>query len=148
MEIKTKRLTLVPCTQKTFDEAGNYPLFDHVQFSIDKAEVDGNSIGWYVWLARRLEDKKTIGDLGFKGKPTLEGVVEIGYGMSPEVHNKGYATEAVTALIKWAFLQDLVSKITAECHVANGASIRVLEKVGMKRGAERDGMIYWEQVRK
>ncbi|MFT4417028.1 GNAT family N-acetyltransferase [Fredinandcohnia humi] len=146
MEIHTKRLKLVPCTTSSW-KTSNYPLLDHIQYTIDKAEEDDSTVGWYVWLANRIEDGKTVGDLGFKGIPGIEGNVEIGYGISPDEHNKGYATEAVTALINWAFSQPNVTKITAECTKDNVPSIRVLEKVGMNRIGEANNMIYWELPR-
>ncbi|MFS0865017.1 GNAT family N-acetyltransferase [Fredinandcohnia sp. 179-A 10B2 NHS] len=137
----TERLCLVPCTLASFTDS-NYPLLDHIQYALNQTESDQSTIGWYVWLAKRKEDGKTVGDIGFKGKP-VNGTVEIGYGIDPDEHNKGYATEAAIALVEWAFLHEAVRKVQAECDIDNVASIRVLEKLGMKRIEEMKGMIYW-----
>ncbi len=57
--------------------------------------------------------------------------IEIGYVIHPDYHNKGYATEALTAVI--ADLFDIGYKtITAAAFEDNLASRRVMEKCGMK----------------
>lgn len=84
---------------------------------------------WYaIWLME-LKDGTRIGELSFKGMD-LDGVVEIGYGVSPEYANKGYASEAVSAIVRWAVRQPGVTRIEAETEFGNAASQRVLEKCG------------------
>ena len=56
----------------------------------------------------------------------------------------GYATEAVDGLVDWAFSMNVVDKILAETSSDNKGSIRVLEKVGMKKMTYMENMIYWE----
>ena len=85
--------------------------------------------GWYaIWLIVR-KDGKHIGNLSFKGIP-VDGVVELGYGISEEYRGYGYATEAVETILEWAFDQPGVTKIAAETEPDNLASQRVLEKCG------------------
>ena len=85
-----------------------------------------------------------IGDIGFKGKPDSEKTVEIGYGIQPSAQNKGYAAEAVKEIIKWAFTFENVNKIIAECHDENIASIKVLEKLHMRKTGSENNMLKWE----
>lgn len=54
----------------------------------------------------------------------------LGYALAPEVWGRGYATEAVSAMIKWAFALSDVAEIDASVQVDNAASRRVLEKTG------------------
>ena len=70
-----------------------------------------------------------IGSLSFKGI-SENGIVEIGYGINDGYENKGYTTEAVGAVVKWASEQFNVKQIEAEAEEDNYASIRVLEKCG------------------
>lgn len=58
----------------------------------------------------------------------------LGYSLSPAHWNKGLMTEAVGAVIDCAFenLEDL-NRIWAWADARNGASIRVMEKLGMTR---------------
>jgi RimJ/RimL family protein N-acetyltransferase len=60
------------------------------------------------------------------------GQVEIGYGFLPEYRDKGYATETLDTMLKWAFINIYVPEIIAFSHKDNLASKRVIEKCGMK----------------
>ena len=68
-----------------------------------------------------------IYSLSFKGIDD-KGIVEIGYGINEGYGNRGYMTEAVRAIVKWASEQPNVNHIEAEAEENNYASIRVLEK--------------------
>lgn len=57
---------------------------------------------------------------------------EIGYVMSPTVWGQGYATEAAAAVVEAAWTNEDLYRIWATCHVDNLASVRVLEKLGMR----------------
>ncbi|NNE06788.1 MAG: GNAT family N-acetyltransferase [Xanthomonadales bacterium] len=84
---------------------------------------------WYL-VNRRDEEDELVGICGFKGRPDARGSVEIGYSILPQFRNQGIATEAVAALVGWAFAQGAVQEITAETFPHLKQSIRVLEKNG------------------
>ena len=78
------------------------------------------------WTQLSVEDRETgelVGDVGLSPAEDGSGVIKIGYTMSPTFQGRGYATEAVDALIAYAF-----DTLGAE----NLPSIRVAEKVGMQ----------------
>ena len=84
---------------------------------------------WYaIWMIE-LKDGTHIGELCFKGI-TSDGSAEIGYGIAAESQGHGYATEAVSALVDWAFKQPGTICVTAETEESNAASQRVLSKAG------------------
>lgn len=86
--------------------------------------------GWYTyWLVVIKESATGAGLIGFKGAPDQDGHVEIGYGIAPTFQNNGYITEAVRALIDWAF-QDPTCRAVTATTVTNPASERVLTKLG------------------
>jgi RimJ/RimL family protein N-acetyltransferase len=58
---------------------------------------------------------------------------EIGYIFDPAYGGKGYATEAVTAMLAYAFERLGLRRVTAGCYADNHPSVRILEKVGMRR---------------
>jgi RimJ/RimL family protein N-acetyltransferase len=78
------------------------------------------------------------------------GVIKIGYTMDPAYQGRGYATEAVSALVDVAFEALGAEVVRAYASAENVPSIRVAEKVGM-RLAERfertDGIETWQGVR-
>ncbi|MGH3332596.1 MAG: GNAT family N-acetyltransferase [Nocardioidaceae bacterium] len=58
---------------------------------------------------------------------------ELGYIFDPAYGGHGYATEAVAAMVAYAFDGLGVRRVTAGCFADNLASVRILEKVGMRR---------------
>lgn len=86
--------------------------------------------GWYLWYCLRRGPRALLGSAGFKGIPA-DGMVEIGYSMLEEHQRNGYCTEAVGALIGWAFQHPEVNMVIAHTLPGLLPSIRVMEKCGM-----------------
>jgi ribosomal-protein-alanine N-acetyltransferase len=87
---------------------------------------------WYIVLKGATETPDVlIGNTGFKGPPTQDGVVEIGYAILDRFQRKGYGSEAVSALISWVFEHPEVTQVIAETFPHLDASIKVMEKNGM-----------------
>ena len=57
--------------------------------------------------------------------------IEMGYAIHPDYQNKGYATEAFGAVIR-SILSKSYTEVIAGAFEGNAASIRVMEKCGMK----------------
>lgn len=76
----------------------------------------------------RSGDGLAIGGIGFKSQPA-EGIVEIGYGLVPSARGRGYAAEAVVALLGVARHHG-VSKVIADTDLDNVASQRTLIRAG------------------
>jgi RimJ/RimL family protein N-acetyltransferase len=76
-----------------------------------------------------------IGDIGvhFLEEDNLQ--VEIGYTLSTGYQGKGYASEAVTALINFLFKNLNKHRITASVDPRNMKSIALLERIGMRKEA-------------
>ncbi len=95
------------------------------------AGVTGDGWGIYYWVA--LADgvpRILVGSGGFMSKPDANGAVEIGYGTLDQFQGRGYATEAVSVLVRWALSQPDVFQVIAEALPENPASVRVLQKNG------------------
>ena len=145
MKIETQRLTLVPCTEDfVLSIADEYEMGPHIEFHMKNLKQDATLFGWGPWFVVHTDSNRVIGDIGFKGKAETNKVVEVGYGISPSEWGKGYATEAVHAIIQWAFTSQKVDSIIAECLEDNYASIKVLKKLGMQEVSAEDNMIQWE----
>ena len=77
-------------------------------------------------------------------------VIKVGYTISPEFQGRGYATEAIRALVDYAFGTLGAEIVRAHASAANASSIRVAEKVGMRlveRVEYREGDEVWHGVR-
>ncbi len=87
------------------------------------------------WL---VEDKTTgefIGEVGFANykrqiTPPLGDAPEVGWVLSPEAHGKGFATETVSAALRWADYNIQCEKTVCIFDPNHAASIRVAEKTG------------------
>ncbi len=118
-------------------------LAEALPFFIENMERVPSEPAW-DWIAIHKSDQAVIGDIGFMGGPDQNGVVEVGYSIVPEYRNQGYATEIASGLIAWAFQEKRVKVVTAACLDDNLGSIKVLEKVGMRRLEPDGNMLKWE----
>jgi RimJ/RimL family protein N-acetyltransferase len=66
---------------------------------------------------------------------------DLGYRLLEAHWGRGYATEAARACLEWGRRELAGQRIVARVHVENEASIRVLEKIGMRRAGEEDSPI-------
>ncbi|WP_231458983.1 MULTISPECIES: GNAT family N-acetyltransferase [unclassified Pedobacter] len=108
--------------------------------------IDANKNYLYntLWSIISKDDEKLVGDICFVGEPDANGEIEIGYGTYEQFRNKGYMTEAVGRLIRWAATQPEVKIITASTEIDNVASYSVLEKNNFVKIAEGEGMFTWK----
>ncbi|WP_039946239.1 GNAT family N-acetyltransferase [Streptomyces sp. NRRL S-118] len=73
-----------------------------------------------------------VGSIGLFWPPT-DGVVEFGYGIVASRRGRGYATEAARAVVEFALSAPEVRAVCAGVELSNPASVRVLEKAGLRR---------------
>ena len=99
--------------------------------------------GFESWMIIKNDTLEIIGDAGFKGYNPEGENIDIGYGIIKEERRNGYAEEAATALIKWAFSNEIVKEITAKCLIDNVGSINLLEKLHFEETKRDDEMAYW-----
>lgn len=99
----------------------------------DFAAGDPNAPGWFQYaIALRSADAPLIGDIGVNLHENLM-LAEIGFTLSARYQGRGYATEAVRALIARLFTEMRLLRLAAECDARNAASARLLERVGFRR---------------
>ena len=84
----------------------------------------------FSWVITTREKDRVIGMIACRVR---EYATDIGYVMSRNYWNRGYATEAANAIVDWASNLEFVYRVWAVCDVENKASARVREKVGMQR---------------
>ncbi len=109
----------------------------------DAVELDPGLLRWGLFLVLDRGGRRLVGDAGFKGPPDDEGAVEIGYGIVSAFRGRGYATEAVRALIAYARRQPAVREVLATCFASNAGSRRVLEKSGFRHVGTDGSLLDW-----
>ena len=81
----------------------------------------------------RKDSGRMIGDCFFKVMEDDPRQAEIGYTLAREAQGHGFATEAVAALLTWAFPAFDLHRIIAIVDVKNTASVALLERLGLRR---------------
>lgn len=147
--VRTERLELRPVREKDVDRMLEYRNLPDVTRWLLRTEVDPGAFrsAWrraaedpYDHSVAVLHDGLVIGTVSVElvdgmGQPGTPPRTEaaIGYIFDPAYGGRGFATEAVTATVGHAFERLGVRRITAGCFADNVSSVRVLEKVGMRR---------------
>jgi ribosomal-protein-alanine N-acetyltransferase len=93
---------------------------------------------WWNWLVVDRESGEAVGSVAFAGPVNPEGAVLVGYAIYAEYEGRGYATEAVRAMVAWAFGQPGVREVRALAPVWNTPALRVAENVGMRPVASEE----------
>jgi len=83
------------------------------------------------WATYTKHNNEFIGWCGLKFRPEPD-EIDLGYRFLKTAWGRGYATEAAIQTIDHGFKRLQLKTITGRAHVDNAASIRVLEKSGMK----------------
>ncbi len=107
---------------------------------------------WWMYLVVRRGaggQRTLIGSAGYKGPPSSDGTVEVGYGIVSDHRRQGLASEATAALVERAFADARVQRVIAETLPELVGSIGVLHRCGFRQlgpGSE-PGVIRFERRR-
>jgi RimJ/RimL family protein N-acetyltransferase len=104
-----------------------------------------NTKNTWLQLAVCLIEGQLIGDLGVH---FLEDgyQVEIGYTLAPTFQGKGYATEAVKAVLNHLFKVLLKHRVTASVDPENTKSALLLERIGFQKEAHFRKSYYMDGI--
>ncbi|NII29565.1 GNAT family N-acetyltransferase [Pseudoflavitalea sp. X16] len=103
-----------------------------------------NYLFYTFWIVVEKSSRLIVAELGFKGVPTGNGEIEIGYGTMPAHQGKGFMTEAVGGMLGWGRNRPDVTCIVAETDETNAASIRVLLKNHFIQYTRKGNMLWWK----
>ena len=92
----------------------------------------------------RRDQPCVIGDCGFGAPPDSDGAVEIRWQLVDRVHGRGLESEALEALIGFAFTRDEVVCVRASTAVGDFGTRRALERAGMMAVGEDAERVYFE----
>lgn len=149
-ELETKRLLLIEITMDDLEaihQLHSIPEVDEFNtLGIPKTIKDTEKIirsgieaqlkkprDSYTWKVITKETGKFIGLAGFSLSNDKFKLGEIYYKLDPDYWGKGYATEIAKRLVVAGFEDFKLHKVEAGVATENWRSIRVLEKIGMKK---------------
>ena len=158
MHVRTLRLDLAPMSADAIDAllAGDGPrlgtltgarfrepapppyMADALPVVRDRLRAHPSEEAWWNWLIVDRASGEAAGSVAFGGPVNRDGAVLVGYAMYAEYEGRGYATEAVRALVAWAFGQPGVREVRALAPVWNTPALRVAENVGMRPVASEE----------
>lgn len=163
-ELETTRLQLRPCQIEdipivhTFwtNEHIRYFLFDNRVISSDEAQsfvedslANFEQHGYGLWLVFMPNIEPLVGFAGFL--LSIEKTPSLIYGIHPDHWGYGYATEAASTVLSYALETIALPKVRADVDEPNIASVRVLEKLGMRRTGREvvngNPLLYFEKFR-
>jgi ribosomal-protein-alanine N-acetyltransferase len=143
--LETARLVLRPCVLGDVDplhalwthpDVRRY-LWDDVIITRERAAqtvrdaIASADAGLGLWI---VIERATGMRAGFCGliRREPDAAPELMYGLAPASWHRGYATEASEAVLAYAFGVLRAARVTAATDVPNGASIRVMERLGFR----------------
>lgn len=87
-----------------------------------------------LWAVELQTEHRAIGQIYFKqaGPPHLM-TWELGYIIGPRYQRRGYASEAIPALLRNGFVAAGIHRVVAHCNPENTASWKLLEGIGFRR---------------
>jgi [ribosomal protein S5]-alanine N-acetyltransferase len=89
--------------------------------------------GFCFWKIQRKPDGRLIGLCGLYALPLgCRWEVEIGWWLTPHYWGRGLASEAASAVMKFALKNLPVERIVAIAIAENYASRRIMQKIGMR----------------
>jgi len=144
--VRTPRLRLREFVESDFDAVFAYSSDARVTRYLFFGPRDADSTAEYLeeLLVSQREQPRTRFELAVEEIDTGKligacdlslierNVADLGYMLELDAWGKGYATEIATTLLEAAFVQLRADRVISTVDVNNGASIRVLEKIGMR----------------
>ena len=158
-QLRTARLTLRPATPQDADATWSYRRLPEVGEWITSLHSDLDDYRLVFTDPRRLADSvivefdgRIIGDFMLRIEDAWAQTeapdrlrsrqAELGWVLDPAHSGHGFATEAAAALIEECFTNLGVRRVIAICFLANTASQRLMERLGMRleQHAVRDSL--------
>jgi len=144
--MRTARLTLREFVRADLDAVFSYSSDPRVTryLFFGPRDPDGTALYLDELLASQRERRRTRFELAVEDSATGQvigacdlsyierNVVDLGYMLRADVWGRGLATEIALALIDAAFNDLRAHRVISTVDVNNAASIRVLEKIGMR----------------
>jgi len=144
--LETARLTLVPWSLDDIDALHQVWMDPHVRrylwddevisrqraaAAVEVAVASANQGGVGLWCVLLKVARTLAGFCGFRTIGETRDI-ELIYGLLPQYCGRGLATEAGGAALAYGFDAGQFTRVYARADVANRASVRVMERLGMK----------------
>lgn len=106
-----------------------------IERRLKQARIEHEGEGLALVVAERGRGR-FVGEVVLRFLSEVSRQGEIGWSIHPDAQGRGYGTEAAREMLRLGFEELELHRIIAECDPRNEASIRVMEKLGMRREAD------------
>ena len=148
--IVTRRLTLEPHSLRDFEDVlamrGDPDVSRFLGGVMNREDVRSRilrNIGLWAsvdlgyWVARETETARFVGEFGFADyhrdtTPSFAGTPEVGWVAAAWAQGKGFASEAVTAILAWGDQQARFERTVCMISTNNLPSLRIADKFGYR----------------
>ena len=103
--------------------------------SFERVTASQKKNGYCFWIVERRIDAALLGFCGLKvgNTPPIVGEIEIGWRLREDAWGQGYAREAATATLDWAWRNLDCTRVVAITAAGNSRSWGLMERLGMRR---------------
>ena len=152
MNFKTKRLEIRPFCDGDKEKMIEMLYDESIKMTYmlpDFPDREAAEKLFSVFVRLSLDENRYVGAIsldgeviGFMNDTEIEGgCVEMGYVISPKYQNRGFCTEAMSGAIDYLFEKGF-SEVICGAFEENEASLRVMQKCGMKLLQKTDSIEY------
>ena len=106
-------------------------------------EIYENDAGRIDWLCCEKDREKPVGVFGIRRDRLEPYTVEVSYLLDRSARHKGYAQEALRALLRWCRQHWRTERAVAKIHRENEASLHMIRKLGFMQKEEKDGFVLY-----
>ena len=149
--LSTSRLTMTPFDVSDFNDClamrsdpevtrfvGGPVGREDVWFRVLRYIGHWQALGFGCWAVRETSTGRFVGEIGFfdyrrEIEPDFAGTPEGGWVTDRWAHGKGFASEAITAMLAWGDRRPDFSRTMAIINPGNVPSLRTAEKCGYRR---------------
>jgi len=108
---------------------------------VDRIEARFDERGYGMWAVQRRQDGAFLGFTGLayqSFEAPFTPCVEVGWRLGAFAWGHGYASEAAREALRFGFDEAGLDEIVSFTSIGNGASVRVMERIGMHRDPAGD----------
>jgi RimJ/RimL family protein N-acetyltransferase len=112
---------------------------DFLRYRLAQVKADPSIRRWLgraMVLAEPDGTRRVVGTIGFHGPPDERGRLEIGYSVQASYRRRGFAREAVRAMLDWAATEHDIHRFIASISPTNEASLALTRAFGFVQTGE------------
>jgi RimJ/RimL family protein N-acetyltransferase len=121
----------------------SYPYSVRAIKSWIEKDVEKDPPSFSLFLIRTLEDNRLIGETGLDAVRDGRGDTFVGIGIGErEYWGKGYGTDAMRIILRYAFMELNLHRVSLDVFEYNPRAIRSYEKAGFKHEGRSRGVLH------